>query len=106
VAGSGTAQHDDPPAVGGWRLKVPTVRGEEQPVVALAADGTGVYQSPEGPLPVTATFDGPNVTFMADHKTVMTDFKIRFRGTIDGDRFDGAMMTVCGPHAITGDRIV
>lgn len=82
------------------------MRGEEQPVLALAADGTGVYQSPEGPLPVQATFDGNEVRFTASHKTVMTDFKMRFRGTIDGDTFTGAWLTVSGPHAVTGERIL
>jgi hypothetical protein len=96
---------ESPAAVGGWRLRFETTRGEEQPVVALAADGTGVYQSPEGPLPVTATFDGDEVQFVATHKTVMTDFKIRFRGTVDGDTFDGAMLTVSGLHPVTGERI-
>ena len=94
-----------PSAVGAWRLRLPTPRGEERPVVALAADGTGIYQSPEGPLPVTATFDGDEVSFIAEHKTVMTDFKIRFRGTIDGDRFTGALLTVAGPHPVTGERV-
>lgn len=94
-----------PSAVGGWRLRLDTKRGEEWPVLALAADGTGVYQSPEGPLPVTATYDGDNVSFIAIHKTVMTDFKLRFRGTITGDQFDGAMLTVQGDHPITGERI-
>lgn len=94
-----------PSAVGGWRLRFETMRGTEQPVVALAADGTGIYQSPEGPLPVAATYDGDHVTFVATHKTVMTDFKIRFRGTIDGDAFDGAMLTVSGPHPVQGERI-
>lgn len=75
-------------------------------MVALAADGTGIYQSPEGPLPVTATYDGDDVLFIATHKTVMTDFKIRFKGTVDGDRFDGGMLTVAGPHPVTGERIV
>ena len=98
-------QQAESPAVGGWRLRVPTVRGDEWPVVAIAADGTGIYQSPEGPLPVIATFDGDDVTFVASHKTVMTNFKIRFTGTIDGDHFDGAMQTVCGPHPVTGERI-
>ncbi|MEM7272518.1 MAG: hypothetical protein AAF547_05510 [Actinomycetota bacterium] len=96
---------NQPAAVGGWRLRFQTMRGEERPVVALAADGTGIYQSPEGPLPVSATFDGEEVTFVAVHKTVMTDFTMRFRGTIDGDRFDGAMVTVQGPHPVTGERI-
>lgn len=94
-----------PSAVGGWRLRLDTKRGEERPVVALAADGTGVFQSPEGPLPVTATYDGDDVMFVAVHKTVMTDFKIRFRGTITGDHFDGAMLTADGNHPVTGDRI-
>lgn len=93
-------------AVGGWRLRVPTVRGEEWPVLALAGDGTGVYQSPEGPLAVTAEFDGDDVNFVAEHKTVMTNFKIRFTGTVDGDKFTGAMLTVQGPHPITGERII
>ena len=82
-----------------------TKRGQEHPVVVIAADGTGVYQSPEGPLPVTATFDGDDVSFIASHKTVMTDFSIRFRGSIDGDDFDGAMVTVAGPHPVTGTRV-
>lgn len=73
--------------------------------MALAADGTGIYQSPEGPLPVTATYDGDDVTFIATHKTVMTEFKMRFRGTVDGDRFEGGMLTVIGPHPVTGERI-
>lgn len=94
-----------PAAVGGWRLRFETMRGEEQPVVAIAADGTGIYQSPEGPLPVTATFDGDDVAFVATHKTVMTDFKMRFRGTIAGDTFEGALLTVSGPHPVTGQRI-
>ncbi|MGI9599105.1 MAG: hypothetical protein ACR2QK_23275 [Acidimicrobiales bacterium] len=93
-----------PAAVGGWRLRFETMRGEERPVVALAADGTGIYQSPEGPLPVAATFDGDEVQFAATHRTVMTDFKIRFRGTVVGDTFDGAMLTVSGPHPVTGER--
>ncbi len=74
-------------------------------MVALAADGSGIYQSPEGPLPVTATFDGDDVSFIATHKTVMTDFAMRFRGSIDGDRFIGAMLTVVGPHDVTGERV-
>lgn len=94
-----------PSPVGAWRLKFHTKRGEERPVVALAADGTGIYQSPEGPLPVSATFDGDDVTFIATHKTVMTDFKMRFRGTVSGDTFDGAMVTVVGPHPVTGERV-
>ncbi len=97
--------NESPAAVGGWRLRFETTRGEEQPVVALAADGTGIYQSPEGPLPVTATFDGDQVKFFARHKTVMTYFTLRFQGTIDGDTFDGAMLTVSGPHKVTGERI-
>ena len=100
-----TSSGDLPSAVGAWRLRLRTVRGEEQPVVALAVDGTGIYQSPEGPLAVEATYDGDDVTFVATHKTVMTDFKIRFRGTVDGDRFDGALLTVMGPHPVTGERI-
>jgi len=95
-----------PAAVGGWRLRLDTKRGEEWPVVALAADGGGVFQSPEGPLPVTATYDGNDVTFVAEHKTVMTNFKIRFRGTVSGDRFDGAMLTADGDHPVTGERIL
>lgn len=95
-----------PSAVGGWRLRLDTMRGEEQPVLALAADGTGIYQSPEGPLPVQATFEGDEVSFIATHKTVMTNFKMRFKGTIDGDVFTGAWLTVEGPHAVTGERIV
>jgi len=95
-----------PAAVGGWRLSFETTRGEEQPVVALGADGTGIYQSPEGPLPVTAVYDGNEVSFGAIHKTVMRDFEIRFKGTIDGDIFEGAMLTVSGPHPVTGTRIV
>lgn len=94
------------PAVGGWRLRFETTRGQEEPVVAFAADGTGVYQSPEGALPVTAEFDGNEVSFVAVHKTVMRDFGIRFKGTIQGDHFDGAMLTVSGPHPVTGERIV
>lgn len=74
-------------------------------MLALAADGTGVFQSPEGPLPVEATFDGDQVTFDVTHKIVMTDFTMRFRGTIDGDVFSGALLTVEGPHAVTGERI-
>lgn len=74
-------------------------------MVAFAADGTGVYQSPEGPLPVTATYDGDEVSFVVDHKTVMANFKIRFRGTVHGDRFEGALLTVIGPHAVTGERV-
>ena len=94
-----------PSAVGAWRLRFGTVRGEEQPVVALAADGTGIFQSPEGPLAVTATYDGDDVTFFAEHKTVMTDFKIRFRGTVRGDTFDGMLQTAGGPHPVTGERV-
>lgn len=82
------------------------MRGEERPVLALAADGTGIYQSPEGPLPVQATFDGDTVSFIATHKTVMTNFKMRFKGTIDGDTFTGAWLTVEGPHPVTGERII
>lgn len=96
---------DDAAAIGTWRLSFRTKRGQEHPVVALAADGTGIYQSPEGPLPVAATFDGDEVMFIATHKTVMTDFKIRFKGIISGDRFDGGMLTVMGPHPVTGERI-
>lgn len=92
-------------AVGTWRLSLRTERGQEEPVVALAADGTGIYQSPEGALPVTANYDGAEVSFTAMHKTVMRDFPIRFRGTVDGDAFDGAMLTVMGPHPVTGERI-
>ena len=92
-------------AVGAWRLRLPTTRGEEWPVVALAADGTGVDQSPEGPLAVTATYDGDDVSFVVEHKTVMTNFKMRFRGTIDGDTFDGALLTAGGPHPIAGERV-
>ncbi len=94
-----------PAAVGGWRLQIPTTRGVEQPVLALAADGTGIFQSPEGPLPVVATYDGNDVMAAVTHKTVMTNFTFRIRGTIDGDRFEGAWMTVDGPHAVTGERI-
>ncbi len=94
-----------PSAVGTWRLRFQTKRGQEHPVVALAADGTGVFQSPEGPLAVAATYDGDDVSFTAVHKTVMTDFLIRFRGTIDGDRFTSAMVTVAGPHDVTGERV-
>lgn len=94
-----------PSAVGGWRLRLETTRGEEQPVLALAADGTGIYQSPEGPLPVHATFDGDTVNFTATHKTVMTNFTMRFKATIDGDTFTGAWLTVEGPHLVTGERI-
>ena len=92
-------------AVGTWRLSIPTKRGQEHPVVALAAGGTGIYQSPEGPLPVTVTYDGDDVSFIATHKTVMTDFSMRFRGTVTGDSFVGAMVTVAGPHAISGERV-
>lgn len=92
-------------AVGAWRLSFHTKRGQEYPVVALAADGTGIFQSPEGPLPVKATYDGNAVTFTAAHKTVMTDFAIRFEGTVSGDQFDGAMLTVSGSHPVTGQRI-
>ncbi len=92
-------------AIGTWRLSVSTKRGQEHPIVALAADGTGIYQSPEGPLPVTATYDGDDVSFTAIHKTVMTDFSMRFRGTATGDKFDGAMVTVMGAHPITGERV-
>lgn len=95
-----------PAAVGGWKLRLQTTRGEETPVVALAADGTGVFQSPEGLLGVEATYDGDDVAFIVTHKTVMTDFKIRFKGTISGDTFDGGMMTVIGPHPVTGERIL
>ena len=95
-----------PAAVGGWKLRLQTTRGEETPVVALAADGTGVYQSPEGLLGVEATYDGDDVVFIVTHKTVMTDFKIRFKGTVSGDTFDGGMMTVIGPHPVTGERIL
>jgi len=94
-----------PSAVGAWRLRLPTKRGEEWPVVALAADGTGIYQSPEGPLAVNATYDGDDVSFVVEHKTVMTNFKMRFQGTVDGDSFDGALLTVAGRHAITGERV-
>ncbi len=96
---------DDAAAIGTWRLSFQTKRGQEQPVVALASDGTGIYRSPEGPLPVAATYNGDEVTFTATHRTVMTDFKIRFRGTVSGDRFDGGMLTVIGPHPVTGERI-
>lgn len=99
------ASADVPGAVGGWKLRLETHRGEERPVLALAADGTGVFQSPEGPLPVAAIFDGDDVTFVATHKTVMTEFKMRFMATIDGDTFTGAWLTVEGPHAVTGERI-
>ena len=92
-------------AVGTWRLSMRTKRGQEHPVVALAADGTGIFRSPEGPLPVRVTYDGDRVTFTAVHKTVMTDFPIRFRGTVTGDSFDGAMLTVVGPHPVTGERV-
>jgi len=92
-------------AVGAWRLSFQTKRGQEHPVVALAADGTGVFQSPEGPLPVAATYDGDDVSFVATHKTVMTDFSMRFRGTVSGDTFTGAMVTVAGPHEVTGERV-
>jgi hypothetical protein len=92
-------------AVGTWRLSISTKRGQEHPVVALAADGTGIYQSPDGPLAVTATYDGDDVSFIAIHKTVMTDFSMRFRGTAIGDTFEGAMVTVVGPHPITGERV-
>lgn len=95
-----------PSAVGGWKLRIPTVRGEEWPVLALAADGTGIFQSPEGPLPVVATYDGDDVLCIVEHKTVMTNFKFRIKGTVDGDRLDGAWMTVDGPHALTGERIL
>lgn len=86
-------------------MRLETTRGEEQPVLALAADGTGIYQSPEGPLPVHATFDGDTVNFTATHKTVMTNFTMRFKATIDGDTFTGAWLTVEGPHLVTGERI-
>lgn len=101
----GVTQTEVPSAVGGWKLRLRTVRGEEWPVLALAADGTGIYQSPEGPLPVAATFDGDQVLCLIEHKTVMTNFTFRIKGTIDGDRFDGAWMTVDGPHRVTGERI-
>lgn len=93
------------PAVGTWRLSFHTKRGQEHPVVAIAADGTGVFQSPEGPLPVAATFDGDEVRFTVMHKTVMTDFLMRFRGTVTGDHMDGGLLTVFAPHPMTGERI-
>lgn len=99
------AENPVPSAVGGWRLRFRTMRGEERPVVALAPDGTGIFQSPEGPLAVMAEYDGDNVAFIVDHKTVMTDFKIRFRGTVDGDAFEGFLQTAGGPHPVTGERI-
>ena len=92
-------------AVGAWRLTFQTKRGPEHPVVVFAADGTGIYQSPEGPLPVSATFDGDSVSFVASHKTVMTDFSMRFRGTVSGDDFTGAMLTVAGEHPVSGQRV-
>lgn len=94
-----------PSAVGGWRLRLETKRGVERPVLALAADGTGIFQSPEGPLPVTATYDGDEVMCVVEHQTVMTQFKFRVRGTIDGDSFVGAWLTAGGPHPVTGERI-
>ncbi len=94
-----------PSAVGTWRLSFRTKRGQEHPVVALAADGTGIYRSPEGPLPVTATYDGDDVTFTAMHKTVISDSPMRFRGAVTSDSFTGALLTVVGPHLVSGERI-
>lgn len=54
---------------------------------------------------MSATCDGDDVTFFAEHKSVMTDIKIRFRGTIHGDTFDGMLQTAGGPHPVTGERV-
>ena len=54
---------------------------------------------------MTATYDGDDVMCVVEHQTVVTNFKFRVRGTIDGDTFEGAWLTVSGPHAVTGERI-
>lgn len=94
-----------PPAVGQWDVFMTTPIGEQEAVLTINDDGTGMFSGSQGDQPIDGIIlDGNNVAFAMNISAQGQSISLDFTGTVDGDSIEGEMSTPFGGMALSGTR--